>query len=260
MARAYDACGNNRYSTTVAVHVVAQLSPPNIVVGDGAAGPPVAAGSSISLGTTGPGVPTSRRFRIENTGTADLVLTNPTTLVSGSCFHQIETPASSVPPGGTSYFRLRLLCSTPQVYTGQVTIGSNDPDQASYTFQVTGTVGTPAVPDIAVFQEINSAAITAGVPFDLGQTTVGTAKGVRFRIENQGTSELVFTNPTALVSGVCFGLSEVPAAVVPAGGATHFRVRLFCYNAGSYLGSVTIGSNDPDEDPFAFPVTGTVTP
>ena len=37
------------------------------------------------------------------------------------------------------------------------------------------------------------------------------------------------------------------------------RVRLQCATAGTYTGTVTISSNDPDENPYRFYVTGTVT-
>jgi hypothetical protein len=99
-------------------------------------------GAWLALSPVVTGTTDSVRFRIKNTGNTSLTLNDATSLVSGSCFSQIETPSTIVPAGGAAYFRVRIQCSTPGIYVGNIIISSNDPDTPTYRFTVVG----PALP------------------------------------------------------------------------------------------------------------------
>ena len=104
-------------------------------------GTPIPNGGSFTFPDPTPvGVPTSRAFSITNEGSSDLILSNATQTVSGTCFHQIETPIATLAPGASTHVRVRLHCNQSGTFTGAVTFQSNDPDENSYTFSVTGTV------------------------------------------------------------------------------------------------------------------------
>lgn len=258
-ARAFDACGNSRTSASVSVLVP---SPPDIGVYQAIDGLEVPAGSVSTLSPTTVNVVTSRRYRIANLGGLPLSISNPTTLVAAQCLELSEVPATPLAAGGETFFRVRLLCGTPGTYSGTLTIRSNDPDEGAYSFSIVGTVtnGSAAAPDIAIYQAFDGLEVPAGSTSTLSPTTPYTATSKRFRIANQGDAALTVTNPNSLVSGACFSLSETPVSPVPPGGEAFFRVRLYCGGAGSYAGSVTVLSDDPDEPSYHFTVAGVVNP
>jgi hypothetical protein len=135
-ARARDRCGRAGLSAPVSVSV---SNPPRLQVKQDHSGQGVGAGSTVAVGSTTIGVPVSMRFRIENVGSAPLVLSSPAGLVQGSCFQQI-VPTSPIPAGGAGYFRVRLLCGAPGNWTGTVSIQSDDTDEPTYSFAAIGTV------------------------------------------------------------------------------------------------------------------------
>lgn len=212
-------------------------------------------GGSVDLGTTPAGSSTSLRFRIDNTGNSTLTISNAGSIVSGSCFQLIETPSSTVFASGSTYFRVRLLCDSPGLQTGSVSIINNDSNENPYNFTVTGTVQPP---EIAVVKAYNSQLVPDGGSVNIGTTTAGASTSLRFRIDNSGSGDLVIGNASSIVSGTCFHLIETPSSRVGSGGSTYFRVRLLCGTPGSYAGTVSIDNNDPNEDPYNFTVTGTV--
>jgi hypothetical protein len=222
---------------------------------------PVPDGGSFTFPDEVAGISDSRRFRITNTGTAPLILGNPATLVSGPCFHQIETPVTPIAAGASGWFRVRILCNTPGTYTGTVSIQSNDADEGSYDFTVSGRVMPPPGPDIAVFRNWDNVAVPDGGSFTFPDPVVaGVSDSRRFRITNTGNAPLNLTNPTTLVTGPCFHLIETPATPIAAGASGWFRVRILCNTPGTYTGTVSIQSDDADENPYDFTVSGTVTP
>lgn len=260
-ARAFDACGNSQTSASTSVTVVV---PPDIAVYQAYDGIEIPRGGSSTIPDTTPNVAGSRRFRIANAGGQPLAISNPTSLISASCLDLSETPVSPVQASGEAFFRVRLLCPTSGTYTGTVSIASNDPDEASYSFNVSGNVVSdgppPPAPDIAVYQDYDSIEVPQGGSSTINTTPVDQASSRRFRITNLGNADLSISNPSSLVSGTCLSLSEVPATPVLAGGNAYFRVRLYCSGPGTYNGTVSIQSNDPNEASYAFTVTGTVTP
>ncbi len=105
-------------------------------------------GQTVNFPSTPVGDPTSILFEIKNlSSSANLVISNPSTLVSGTCFKQIGTdPATVVPPLSTTTLRVRLHCQTAGSQSGMVTIQSNDPNwpgPGTLQYFVSGTVTSP---------------------------------------------------------------------------------------------------------------------
>ncbi len=260
-ARAFDACGNSRTSAPVSVTVVL---PPDIAVYQAFDGIEVPRGGSSTINDTTPSVASSRRFRIANLGGSSLVLFNPSSLISAPCLDLNELPTTPVAPGGETFFRVRLYCPTPGTYSGSVAIQSNDPDEATYSFTVSGNVlgggSPPPAPDIAVYQDYDSIEIPQGGSSTINSTPVNQGSSRRFRITNLGNADLSLSNPSSLVTGTCLSMNEFPVTPVPPGGNAYFRVRLYCPTPGTFSGTVAIQSNDPNEATYSFSVTGIVTP
>ena len=120
------------------------------------------------------------------------------------------------------------------------------------------TPPVPPAPEVTVFledQELLDGQLAA-VPF--GTSIVGSAGARRvFTVRNDGGLELSALT-VSLPSGFALVEALVPA-LGPAGSDT-FTVRLEARQAGEWYGGVSIGSNDSDENPFTFPVAGTVPP
>jgi hypothetical protein len=107
-------------------------------------------GNSFAYPNVAPGTAISRLFRIDNHGTSTLTIANYGSLVSGSGFFQLETPASSVAPGGSTTFRVRFLKSIAGMYFGQVTINNNS-GQSPYVIHLAASAGTFAPPAQSLF-------------------------------------------------------------------------------------------------------------
>jgi hypothetical protein len=210
----------------------------------------VAKGSTYTFPSTPAGTATSVLFTITNTGSANLNLGNPTTLVSGGAFSEIYTPSTPVAPGGNTVFRVRLFSATAGTFSGTVSIASDDPVTPTFAFTVTGTVTGPVIGVTGVAQ---------GSTYTFPSTPAGTPTSVLFTITNSGSVNLNLGNPTTLVSGGAFSEIYTPSTPVAPGGSTVFRVRLFSATAGTFSGTVSIASDDPVTPTFAFTVTGTVT-
>ena len=76
-------------------------------------------------------------------------------------------------------------------------------------------------------------------------------------VRNDGGAELTL-GPIELPAG--YTLLEDLDSAVPPGGHDTFSVRLNTAVTGTFSGSIRFSTNDPDEDPFTFAVTGRVNP
>jgi uncharacterized delta-60 repeat protein len=110
--------------------VVRNLSLPGApVITDGQA-------TAVSFGAPRVHAARQRQFRLENMGTGELQI-DAVTAPAG--YRVVDRPAS-VAVGASQVFALELLSGTGGVFSGNVTIQSNDTSHGTFTFPVTGTV------------------------------------------------------------------------------------------------------------------------
>jgi Ca2+-binding RTX toxin-like protein len=76
-----------------------------------------------------------------------------------------------------------------------------------------------------------------------------------FRVRNDGTAPLTVGRPS-LPGG--YVLVEAPAGTVAPGGATSFTIGLDTSSAGARSGQVIFSTNDSNENPFNFAISGAV--
>jgi hypothetical protein len=118
-------------------------------------------------------------------------------------------------------------------------------------------VGSPSSPEISV--SVSSNGIVDGTgSVDFGTTTVGAPLSQTITVANVGTADLTLgtlTLPTdfTLISG--FG-----STLLSPGQTTDFVVQMDAVVEGAPSGVVSFDSNDADENPFDFTVSGTVGP
>ena len=123
------------------------------------------------------------------------------------------------------------LSDWAQQYGAQLAPGveltTNDPDEGSSAFSITGTVVDPARPEIAIYRDWEAVEQTDGSTFVFPQTPAGTPVSRRFRVENLGDGALDIAS--AQVAGTYWSLIETPASSVAPGGSTHFIVDVSGY-------------------------------
>jgi hypothetical protein len=197
--------------------------------------------------------PASETFELCNTGGVTLTLTNPSSLVSGTGFSQLGTPATTVAAGSCTSFQVRFQVTAPGTYNGGVSILSN---AAAYTFSLRATAGSPEIRVRTNPQGVN---VTDGGLYTFPTQSLSQLPiSQLFDLCNDGNAALSISNPSSLASGFGFyQIGTAPASSVAPGNCTTFRVRFQVGAAGTYTGGVSITNNDSNENPFNFTVRGT---
>jgi hypothetical protein len=189
-------------------------------------------------------------FTIENKGT-DILNINSISVTFGDPFQFVMDTASTVyninPSGSTTFTIAFSPNSVAEPKSATITIDSDDPDEALYTFQVEGEAVIAPVPDINVKE------VARNGFYNFGPVILGNSKTVQFTIDNKGTANLIITsvvnqNPTK------FTLNDTTAPVVPPGGSTLFEVSFTPTDTRYKTASIEIQSDDPDENPYRFRV------
>lgn len=133
-------------------------------------------------------------------------------------------------------------------YSGSLTNGAQD-----YSLIVTHL--TPQ--DIDVQQPAGTAAVNGGNR-DFGSVLAGASTDLAFTLLNTGAADLTGVSLTR--SGTDAGRFAVltqPSATVTPGGSTTFTLRFTPGTPGPKTASLSIASNDPDENPYTLTLTGT---
>lgn len=219
-------------------------------------------GSTYDFGFQPATVAMSRAFLICNDGNQALQIANVGSMVSGSGFSQIVTPAAPIAPLDCQVVRVRFHTATPGTFQGQLTIDNNDPDggEDPYVIHLTGTA-TPSAPEINVVRMWDRLEVPSGTHYTMQPTPVGVPHSVAFDICNEGDGMLTLDEEDAMVSGAHFTQIETPDdPFISPGECDHVRVRFMSAVAGTFFGTVTISSNDADEDPYVIELEATATP
>lgn len=203
---------------------------------------------------------TTRVFQITNDGNSKL---NISSIVEFSPHFRIAGAPSEVGVGVTKDFTIAFNPTSLGPKTANITITSDAPGElSSYTFTVRG-IGE--APDIAVSGGINFGENIANGDTspneldgtDFGNVNVNTAVVARtFRIDNNGNETLVVT--TATINNSAFDIINAPLLTSPIapGDFREFTISYHPFTTGFATATLSIFSNDPDEDPFLFSVEG----
>ncbi len=119
-------------------------------------------------------------------------------------------------------------------------------------------VGVEVVPapEIQVLLGTQNVADDAAV-IDYGNTPPGLPIDFTFTVQNKGVMPLNLAEPITVPTG--FSLAAgFGSTRLEVGASTTFSVRLNGDVEGTYIGEVSFGNDDPDENPFNFTVNGTV--
>jgi len=242
-----------------------QITPPDINVRDNGDTANIADGDAIpdagdgtDFGTTTIGNPVVRTFIIENTGGANLTVTTPITVPAG---YSVTNPVTNPIPGGTqTTFTVTCTATAGGVFSGNVSIASNDPDAENpYTFAITCDVDAPEINVQGAGNTITDGDNTPSATddTDFGTTPQGSSVTNTFTIQNLGDLSL---NVTSITVPAGFSVvSSAPFTITPAGTDVTFDVTCDAVGSGTFAGDVVIANNDSDENPYNFRVTCNVT-
>ena len=209
--------------------------------------------STVNFGSTNVGQAVDQTFTVENNGDETLNITNLN--VTGEGFSLIQPAPTSLQPAGEGTFKVRLLSQTGGSKSGEVEIFSNDANDSLLDFNLSGTVN---VGDIQILAA-NGANVAENSTFNIGSNVPNnTPRDHTFRIRNTGPAPLTITGIT--VSGEGFSLLTSPSfpLQISANDSETFTVRLQSPVGGSKSGAVSISSDDPDENPYNFNLSGSV--
>ncbi len=210
-----------------------------------------------------------RTYRIRNqNGDALTVFVNansPSSTSSQFTFPDFPSGTFTVPGNGNREFVIRY---TPQTSarTATIRIDSNDPDAENvYEFAVQGAArgGEISVhynPTSGADVEIadGDTTPTVGAGTDFGTVSVGNQVTRSFYIRNDSTADpLTLDNPRLTGSGAAhFQIISLGTSNVGTGGTRNFQLRFEPTSAGVKTATFQIDSNDPDESPYNFTLTG----
>ncbi len=256
---------NASFSFSAAGTVIAAA--PIAAVSDSAGNALVSTAGQESLGSTLLNVHLSRVFTISNVGSQTLTI-DVSSLSVPAGFTVTSAPGASVAPGGSTSFTVQMTATALGSYSGTVSFTNNDPFDSPYTFGISGTVSAPAaaigVADGATPLENGWAGAPVGVPPSGGSATVtfpttvaGTPESQTLTISNTGSAALTL-DPSSLVLPAGFSLVTPFAATVAPGSSTSLVLQLNAAAAGSYAGSLSFNTNDPNNAVFQVNLSGTV--
>jgi uncharacterized delta-60 repeat protein len=224
---------------------------PEIAISVGGAN--VLSGSSVAFGNTPAGTAVTKTFTIKNLGNLSLTVSSIAVPVG----YQLTSAPSfpfKVASGSQTSISIRLTAGSAGVFNGKVSIACNDGNENPFLFGVSGMALAPT-------QEIQVLTGATDIPDNTGAVNFGTVvKGSAivnrsFTIRNIGSTNLTIGLPSGL-SPFAVG-SRIDPIVLP-GGSMTFTMGLNTGTLGTFTRQFSITTNDSDENPFNFTLTGTV--
>ncbi|MDU8886380.1 choice-of-anchor D domain-containing protein [Yeosuana sp. MJ-SS3] len=216
-------------------------------------------------------------FTIQNEGALGLNLTGtgPTYIsISGthaSDFTVTSNPSSSIAASGSTTFDITFNPSATGIRTATISIANDDSDENPYTFDVQGNgTWSGGSQDINVRDQSSTNDIPIGdtTPSvaegtDYGNSDVGVGIANDFEIQNTHSGGPASSNKLTISSIVVSGANAADFALshsittIDRGSSGTFTITFTPSAVGLRTATVTINSDDPDENPWTFDIQGT---
>ncbi|UCB44305.1 MAG: choice-of-anchor D domain-containing protein [Spirochaetota bacterium] len=207
----------------------------------------------------------SATFTVENRGTGRLRISAISFIEEDVTWFTIDlsSTVSILSSGENTTFTVKFRPTNDTYQSAKVIILSNDYDESRYTFTVEGSgFGIPTItPDITVKQGTIDIPSGSPVPIDFGKVEIGASSTQIVTIENNDTGELnvydVYTTPGVNTEADEFSIiaPSIPVSLLE-NSSTTFTIMFRPVDTGNKSATVTIISDDPDENPYTFTVQG----
>lgn len=180
------------------------------------------------FGTTEQGTAVTRTFTIKNTGIQPLVTTG---LAVPAGFTIVGDLASTIAPGASDTFQIRMTAAAQGNFSGLVTFTTTDRDEAKCVFKIRGTVKAPTIPSAPT--SLRTTAVTSS-QINLAWTD-GSTNETKFIIEvatdkNFTTGKITRTVVADVTKFYFTGLKS---------GTTYY-IRVRAYNTAGYSASSNV--------------------
>ncbi|MCD4656130.1 MAG: choice-of-anchor D domain-containing protein [Planctomycetes bacterium] len=218
---------------------------------------------NVKVGETSPVIV----FTIENLGSAELLLTSSSDLViiSGADAVQftIDQTSTETPinPGSFTTFTITFSPTSIGTKSATIIIANDDSDENPYFFSITGNGIT--APEINIKEGSQNIFSGSGI-YNFNNTLVGdSSSAITFTIENLGTIDLNLTGSPDLIeiTGTDAAMFTVDESStnnpVTFGNSTTFTITFNPTSIGLKSATISIASNDYDENPYTFSLTAT---
>ena len=223
----------DRATQTLSVSVIVQPPPvPVLAVQE----------TAVDFGTVEVAQTVQKAITITNAGTASLEITGIESDVSGLTF---DTTMFTLEPEGSQTVTIAFPSSTEGTFSGSINILSNDPDRAKHTLTISGIVQAAPVPAIAVQESA----------IDFGTVAFAQTVQKTITVTNTGTAPLEITSIESDVSGLTF---DTMMFTVEPNSSQTVTVTFPSSMEGTFSGSITISSNDPDRAKHTLSISGIV--
>ncbi|MBT6554475.1 MAG: choice-of-anchor D domain-containing protein [Candidatus Marinimicrobia bacterium] len=213
-------------------------------------------------------------FYLKNIGSGVLTLSGvPLVVLSGSHAGDFlvssQPSASSVAPGDSIAFTVTFNPTAVGLRTASLSIANDDDDENPFDFAIQGTgIASPEITVLGNGISIASGDVTPAVADStiFQDTIVDSSSWVGYTIENTGSAILTLTgaSPYITISGAHasdFVLTLIPQSTISAGGgSTDFNIRFIPGGEGVRSATISIASDDSDENPYTFSISGTGLP
>jgi hypothetical protein len=235
----------------VTLNALVLLVAPDAAVLAGNLGVP--SGGPFDLGTTEAGLAIARKFTVQNTGNADLILSTPS--IEGAGFLLEFPKGRKIRPGKKLNFNVRFLTTSIGSFDGLLTIRSNDPDEATYEVALLAAT-TPADARLRAFSQ--GTPLSNGDAVDFGNTQSNKKVTRTITLRNEGRATLTLGAPT--LTGEGFTMLSEPRSTLSRGKSTKFKVQLDPAMTGPMpTGMISFNTNDPNEGVFLIGLGADVT-
>ncbi|HUU27214.1 MAG TPA: DUF1573 domain-containing protein, partial [archaeon] len=193
--------------------------------------------TAISIGAVSVGSKNSGGFSIKNDGTAELFVSS---IISNNVMFTVSHSSVTILPGQNQNITVTFSPTNAGEKTATVTLVCNDSDEKTLTVTV-AAIGT--APEISLSN--NSV--------NIGYVAIGSVGVGSFTIVNEGNEQLVVSSVSS--DNAVFNPSPTAAAIAP--NDSQAVMLSFAPSAfGEQSGTITILSNDSDEDSLSVSVRG----
>ena len=212
-------------------------------------------------------------FHIHNDGDAPLTLSTPTLTGTGaSSFTVVGFSTATLAAGGEANFSVRFSPTSFGTKNATLSFANNDSNENPFNFALSGLGEAPSIrvaghlpgePFIDIFNGDALPREVDGTDFgEANVTSTGNGAQREFRITNSGNVNLNIQNATTItgpaasdydISGLFAGN---PFVEIKAGESQTFTITFDPTTTGDRDALVSIASNDSNEDPYTFALTG----
>lgn len=252
-----------RHATSSPLHAIASLLALGAIIGMagciGVTGKPVNAGpttgaaapaisitpATVNFGSVDVGTTVTQSMLLANTGTADLTISQVTTVGTAFTLANLSSPAT-IPAGQSATFTASFKPAAAGSESGSISIVSNaagDPTTIGLTgMGVATNQGTPYIsvsPSAANF----------------GNVVVGNTDSLPLTVTNTGSANLTISSLTSSGAGFSASGLATPATLGPGKNAT-VTAAFGPGSAGSHTGTISIASNSSNS-PLVVSLSGT---